>query len=141
MKPETTGPLELGSHEARYVLIDEQGVLRGHADTLHAAREDSEELDPLQATGGVHVVREDRTVVPDAADVDTLGVVDIAAVHEALTADHAILTGEADELDARRPHPPQYAFLYDVADGLRHRAERTREVRELETEWGGLLDD
>lgn len=133
MRTKESGPLESGSHEARYVLIDEQGVEIGPAGTLSEIRE---RRDVLQSEYYPHVVREDRTVVPDGVDVDTLGVTDIAAVHEALTADHAILTAEADELDARRPHPPQYAYLYDVADGLRHRADRTREVREQETARG-----
>jgi hypothetical protein len=138
MSDPTDGPLESGHRQTRYIAMSGNGTAHGHDDTLPDARD---RLAHLPADLSLYVVREDRTVVPDAVDTDTLGVADLAAVHEALTADHAILTGEADELDARRPHPPQYAFLYDVADGLRYRAERSREVRERELESGEFHPD
>lgn len=138
MMSEKSGPLESGSYESGYVLVNEHGEQIGPADTLRAIRERRDELNDVY---DLHVVREDRTVVSDSADPDTLGVADLASVHEALTADHAILTGEADELDARRPHPQQYAFLYDVAESLRARGKRAREVREVEINPRGEADE
>lgn len=133
MMNQKSGPLQSGSREARYVLIDEQGVEMGPAGTLSKIRE---RRDELQSEYELHVVREDRTVVPDGADVDTLGVADLGVVNGALTADHAMMTGVADELDAERPHHPRNQYLYDVAEALRHRARRVESIREQETARG-----
>lgn len=142
-----TGPLESGSREVQYVVVNDSGnqlIGPPEVDSLRKARMWREELLDVHNVSDVHIIREDRTVVPPDADADLWGVADLAALHEALTAACAILDGEADELDARRPHPPQYAFLDDVSEGLRLRAERTREVleSELETEANspGVLD-
>lgn len=120
MKPEQTGPLESGSTEARYVLIDDRNVTRGHAPDLLEARD---RRDKISSPGErLHVVREERRVIPD----------DVAAVpaEGALGRAQTRFSGEANELDARRPHPPEDAYLYDVAEGLRYGSERAGEQRE-----------
>lgn len=67
MRTNKSGPLESGSREVRYVLMDDRGWIRGHADTLQDARVRRESL-PGYPSGDIYVVREERTVAPDDMD-------------------------------------------------------------------------
>lgn len=67
MSEPDTEPFPDGAHRARYVLLDERGWIRGHADSLHVARERREELDTDRT---VHVVREKRQPAADGGERD-----------------------------------------------------------------------
>lgn len=62
MMSEKSGPLENGSSEERFVLMDEDGVTRGGAETYWKARE---RRDEVEYSGRVYIIHETREVVPN----------------------------------------------------------------------------
>lgn len=122
--------------------MDRSGNIHGEADSLTDARERRERADTDHR---LFVVREERAVVPDGSNYHAHRVADLTARYEGIHAARDILTAEADSMDAFRPH--RHEYLYDVAEGIRNRADAARdtlldmEARSERTRSGGEADD